>query len=83
MSALCIANIILTVRGINMTENKTSLKKRSIISYCKICNTYTEQEVTGAYKYKCLKCNAIINKEPTPEFNLKNYTMLYYRNMEE
>jgi len=50
-------------------------------TWCDNCKDTTDHEWNGYYHYKCKKCGIETDREPAPEFNDRNTTSLWYRNL--
>ena len=50
-------------------------------AWCNNCKDVVDHEFNGIYNYKCKKCGIETSRAPSPEFNDKNATLLWYRNL--
>ena len=50
-------------------------------AWCNNCKDVVDHEFNGIYDYKCKKCGIETSRAPSPEFNDKNATLLWYRNL--
>ena len=63
-----------------MSGNEKTQKKTKFL-WCNKCQKVVEHRINGMFNYTCTRCGEETDRTPLPEFNDRNHTLLWYRNL--